>query len=56
VPCWSSAMRTRPGRARWALTQGLEALVYYFDSHPGMLAMARRVIRATLESNQKQLS
>jgi hypothetical protein len=45
-----------PGARGWALTQGLEALVYYFDSHPGMLAMARRVIRATLESNQKQLS
>ena len=38
-------------RARgWALTQGLEALVYYLDSHPGMVAMARQVIRATLES------
>ncbi len=38
-------------RARgWALTQGLEALVYYFDSHPGMVAMARQVIRATLET------
>ena len=37
-------------RARgWALTQGLEALVYYLDSHPGMVAMARRVIRAALE-------
>ena len=36
-------------RARgWALTQGLEALPYYLDSHPGMVAMARRVIRATL--------
>lgn len=38
-------------RARgWALVQGLEALVYYLDSHPGMVAMARQVIRATLES------
>ncbi len=38
-------------RARgWALIQGLEALVYYLDSHPGMVAMARQVIRATLES------
>ena len=39
-------------RARgWALTQGLEALVYYLDSHPGMVAMARQVIMATLESS-----
>ena len=38
-------------RARgWALTQGLEALVYYFDNHSGMVAMARQVIRATLET------
>jgi aminoglycoside phosphotransferase (APT) family kinase protein len=37
-------------RARgWAMVQGLEALSYYFDSHPGMVAMARRVIRAALE-------
>jgi aminoglycoside phosphotransferase (APT) family kinase protein len=37
-------------RARgWALVQGLEALIYYFDTHPGMVAMARRVIRAALE-------
>jgi len=36
-------------RARgWALIQGLEALPYYLDTHPGMVAMARRVIRATL--------
>jgi aminoglycoside phosphotransferase (APT) family kinase protein len=36
-------------RARgWALTQGLEAVPYYLDTHPGMVAMARRVIRATL--------
>ena len=36
-------------RARgWALTQGLEALPYYLDTHPGMVAMARRVIQATL--------
>jgi aminoglycoside phosphotransferase (APT) family kinase protein len=36
-------------RARgWALTQGLEALPYYLDTHPGMVAMARRVIGATL--------
>jgi hypothetical protein len=36
-------------RARgWALTQGLEALPYYLDTHPGMIAMARRFIRATL--------
>ncbi|MCE3275009.1 MAG: aminoglycoside phosphotransferase [Propionibacteriaceae bacterium] len=40
-------------RARgWALTQGLEALPYYFNSHPGMVAMARRVIRATLNSQE----
>jgi aminoglycoside phosphotransferase (APT) family kinase protein len=39
-------------RARgWALTQGLEALVYYLDSHQGMVAMARQVIMATLESD-----
>ena len=38
-------------RARgWALTQGLEALVYYIDSHPGMVAMARQVIKQTLDS------
>jgi aminoglycoside phosphotransferase (APT) family kinase protein len=37
-------------RARgWAMVQGLEALIYYFDTHPGMVAMARRVIRAALE-------
>jgi hypothetical protein len=48
--------------ASWArgrggpLTQSLEALVYSFDSHPGIVAMARRVIRATLESTEKQLS
>jgi aminoglycoside phosphotransferase (APT) family kinase protein len=36
-------------RARgWALIQGLEALPYYLDTHPGMVAMARRVIRSTL--------
>jgi aminoglycoside phosphotransferase (APT) family kinase protein len=36
-------------RARgWALTQGMEALPYYLDTHTGMVAMARRVIRATL--------
>ena len=36
-------------RARgWALAQGLEALLYYLDTHPGMVAMARRVIAATL--------
>jgi aminoglycoside phosphotransferase (APT) family kinase protein len=44
-------------RARgWALTQGLEALVYYLDSHPGMVAMARQAIRATLEPTDKQLA
>lgn len=36
------------GRA-WALVQGLEALPYYLDSHPGMVTMARRVIAAALE-------
>src|SRR5688500_707070 len=40
-------------RARgWALTQGLEALPYYLDTHPGMVAMARRAIRATLGSHE----
>lgn len=31
-----------------ALAQGLEALPYYLDTHPGMVAMARRVILAAL--------
>ena len=31
-----------------ALSQGLEALPYYLDTHPGMVTMARRVIAATL--------
>ena len=36
-------------RARgWALVQGLEALPYYLDTHPGMVAMARQAIGATL--------
>jgi aminoglycoside phosphotransferase (APT) family kinase protein len=36
-------------RARgWTLVQGLEALPYYRDSHPGMVAMARQAIGATL--------
>ena len=36
-------------RARgWALTQGLEALPYYLDTHPGMVAMARHVISSAL--------
>jgi aminoglycoside phosphotransferase (APT) family kinase protein len=40
-------------RARgWALTQGLEALPYYLDTHPGMVAMAHRVIRAALDSQE----
>ena len=34
---------------------GMEALVYYFDSHPGM-RHGPRVIGATLESTEKQLS
>jgi aminoglycoside phosphotransferase (APT) family kinase protein len=42
-------------RARgWALTQGLEALPYYLDTHPGMVAMAHRVIRATLNSQEER--
>ncbi|HET9562002.1 MAG TPA: aminoglycoside phosphotransferase family protein [Propionibacteriaceae bacterium] len=42
-------------RARgWALIQGLEALPYYLDTHPGMVAMARRVIRATLNSQEEE--
>jgi aminoglycoside phosphotransferase (APT) family kinase protein len=42
-------------RARgWALTQGLEALPHYFDTHPGMVAMARRVIRATLNTQEER--
>jgi len=36
-------------RARgWALAQGLAALPYYWDTHPGMVAMARHVIAAAL--------
>jgi len=31
-----------------ALCQGLEALPYYLDTHPGMVAFARRAIAATL--------
>jgi aminoglycoside phosphotransferase (APT) family kinase protein len=31
-----------------ALVQGLEALPYYLDSHPGMVSFARRAIAATL--------
>jgi aminoglycoside phosphotransferase (APT) family kinase protein len=31
-----------------ALAQGLEALPYYLDSHPGMVSFARRAITATL--------
>lgn len=31
-----------------ALAQGLEALPYYLDSHPGMVSFARRAIAATL--------
>ena len=42
-------------RARgWALTQGLEALPYYLATHPGMVAMAHRVIRATLDSQEEE--
>ena len=32
----------------WALVQGLEALPYYLDTHPGMVAMSRQAISATL--------
>jgi aminoglycoside phosphotransferase (APT) family kinase protein len=36
-------------RARgWALSQGLLALPYYLDTHPGMVLMARRAITAAL--------
>ena len=42
--------QTWPRARGWALTQGLEALVYYIDSHPGMVAMARQVIKQTLDS------
>ena len=31
-----------------ALAQGLEALPYYLDTHPGMVSFARRAIAATL--------
>ena len=31
-----------------ALAQGLEALPYYLDTHPGMVAFAHRAIAATL--------
>lgn len=56
--CWSSAARRELGTCArgWALTQSLEALVYYFDATPVWVAMACRVIRATLESTDKQLS
>ncbi len=37
-------------RARgWALVQGLEALPYYLDTHPGMVAMAEQVLSAVLD-------
>ena len=32
--------------------QGLEALPYYFDMHPEMVVMARRVIQATLKAQE----
>ncbi len=39
-------------RARgWALVQGLEALPYYLDTHPGMVAMARQAISAALSDD-----
>lgn len=38
-------------RARgWALSQGLLALPYYLDTHPGMGVMARRAITQALPS------
>ena len=38
-------------RARgWVLSQGLLALPYYLDSHDGMVRMARRALRAALDS------
>jgi aminoglycoside phosphotransferase (APT) family kinase protein len=37
-------------RARaWTLVQGLEALPYYLHTHPGMVAMSRQAIGATLD-------
>ena len=44
---WQARLRTDPGPG---------GAVYYFVSHPGMVAMARRVIEATLESTDTQLS
>ena len=44
---WQARLRTDPGPG---------GAVYSFVSHPGMVAMARRVIEATLESTDKQLS
>lgn len=44
---WSVTGADGPAVARargWALTQGVEALTYYLDTHPGMVAMARRVL------------
>ncbi len=38
-------------RARgWVLFQGLLALPYYLDTHPGMVRMARRAIRSSLDT------
>ncbi len=38
-------------RARgWVLFQGLLALPYYLDTHPGMVRMARRAIRISLDT------
>ena len=48
------ADRASVTRARGAaMVQGLEAWPYYLDTHPGMVAMARRVLRSTVseESN-----
>ena len=53
VECAQDASRAG---ARLRTDPGPGGAVYYFVSHPGMVAMARRVIEATLESTDKQLS
>ena len=40
----------------WATDRGPGGAGLVVDSYPGMVAMARRVIEATLESSDKQLS
>ena len=49
-------LRLVPGQGtdKCGVPQGLEALPYYLDTHPGMIAMARRVIRATLTAHQER--